>query len=88
MKRNFLYIDDLISGLLSILYYKQKSNFDYLHFAGETCSLSEIVSIFSDYTRYKLDTDIEFIKKRSLVRNNINELGDFSLSTKKVKKFG
>ena len=86
VKRNFLYIDDLVSGLVSTLYYKQKKNLEYFHFAGENCTLSEIVSLFSDYARHNFGIDIEFIENKTLVRKNVNELGDFFLSTKKVKK--
>ena len=79
VERNFLYIDDLVSGLVSTLYYKQKNNFEYFHFAGENCSLSEIVFLFSDYARHNLGIDIEFIENKTLVRKNVNELGDFFL---------
>lgn len=87
VKRDYLYIDDLVTGLIYLAKYSSSLLFDVFHFASGLYFLEEVTSTFEDLAKQKFGRDISFSEDQGRIRPSKSELGDFMMSTKKANTY-
>jgi UDP-glucose 4-epimerase len=82
VSRNYIYIDDLITGLMSIVRTPHKSLGmpNIFHFGGKKVTLHQIATEFSRIAQEKYQRKINFTQLKSEFRNSKNELGNFEFN--------
>ena len=84
VKRDYLFIDDLVHGLILLTSYSSNESFDVFHFANIVHHLEEVTSIFKLIAKNEYGREIGFSVDQNLMRSPKNELGDFVMTTEKA----
>lgn len=86
VQRNYLYIDDLIDGILSFKNWKLENSYEVFHFANKLIPLEKVSRLFSSLAEEIYGRPLTFERSDQRVRSGKSELEDFILSYEKAER--